>query len=140
MQKTLDPSFKGGIIMPLHEVILQNHENYKSFTYKVLKEHLFYMQNVFYYPKNFHLVEIFNEKIGILKSTGIIFMWIDHYIDMRFVKINHKNNEPRIINIEHLLGCFEVWLFGLVLSFFIFILELMSRYRYMTKLKLLFNK
>ena len=95
--------------MPLLEVILWNQENYKNFVFIVLKEYLFDVQIVFYYPKNFHLVHVLDEKLELLKSAGIVSMWMDYYVDKKYVNIKTPSTGPRIINVNQLLGGFEVF-------------------------------
>lgn len=126
-EKTLDPNFKSGLIMPLLEVIFINQQTYMNFTYKVLKEYLFDVQIVYYYPKNFHLVEAINEKIGILKAAGLVQLWMDKYIDKSYINIKPPAKGPREISINQILGGFEVVAFGLTLASLIFIVEMLSK-------------
>ncbi|KAL7030658.1 hypothetical protein ACKWTF_006742 [Chironomus riparius] len=140
IKKTLDPNFKGGIIMPLLEVILPNQENYKNFIFRVLKEYLFDVQIVYYYPKNFHLVDVLDEKLELLKSAGIVSMWMDHYVDKKYVNIKTPSTGPRIINVNQLLGSFEVWMIGMIISIVLFVIEVVSSHKSMKLLRNVLNK
>jgi len=126
--------------MPLLEVILWNQENYKNFVSKVLKEYLFDVQIVYYYPKNFHLIHVLDEKLELLKSAGIISMWMDHYVDKSYVNIKTPSTGPRIININQLLGSFEVWTIGMIISIVIFLIEMLSSHKSMKLLRKIMNK
>lgn len=126
--------------MPLLEVIIQNQQTYKNFTYKVLKEYLFDAQIVYYYPKNFHLISIIDEKFGILKSAGIVSMWMDTYVDKSYVDIKTPSTGPRRIDVVKLMGGFQVWMFGLSISMLMFLIELLTRYKSLLKLRKFINK
>lgn len=132
--KTLDSSFKGGIIQPLLEVILLNQQNYKDFTFRVLEEYLFDIQVVFYFPKNFYLVESIDAKIGILKAAGLVNLWMERYIDKSYIKISDGKTMAKTMSIQQLFGGFEVLIIGLSLAILIFCLEILSKRR---KFKLL---
>lgn len=122
-QKTLNPYFRGGVIQPLLEVIYLNQQNYKNFTYNVLKEYLFDIQIVCYFPKNSYLVETLNEKIGILKSAGLVNLWMEKYIDRSYVKMDQSQVGARVMSITHLLGNFQMLLIGYCAAIMIFIVE-----------------
>lgn len=126
--------------MPLLEVILQNQENYKNFIFIVLKEYLFDVQIVYYYPKNFHLIHVLDEKLELLKSAGIVSMWMNHYVDKSYVNIKTPSTGPRIINVNQLLGSFEVWMIGMLLAFSIFVIEMLSSHKRMKLLRKMLNK
>jgi hypothetical protein len=125
--KTLDSSFKGGIIQPLLEVIQLNQQNYKNFTFHVLKEYLFDVQIVFYFPKNFYLVEPINRKMGILKSAGLVNLWMEKYIDKSYIKMKQGATLAKTMNIQQLFGGFQVLIIGTLLSSLFFGLEMLSK-------------
>lgn len=125
--KTLDSSFKGGIVQPLLEVIYLNQQNYKNFTYQVLKEYLFDVQIVNYFPKNFYLVEPMNDKIGILKAAGLVNLWMERFIDKSYIKIKQQKTNAKTMKIQQLFGGFQVLIIGVLLSTFVFGLEILSK-------------
>lgn len=126
--------------MPLLEVILWNQQNYKNFVSKVLKEYLFDVQIVYYYPKNFHLIHVLDEKLELMKSAGIVSMWMNHYVDKSYVNIKTPSTGPRIININQLLGSFEVWTIGMIISIVIFLIEMLSSHKSMKLLRKMMYK
>lgn len=126
-QKTLNPSFKGGVILPLLEVIFLNQQNYKNYTFNVLKEFLLDVQIVNYFPKNFYLVEPLNEKIGILKAAGLVKLWMERYIDKSYIKIKQEKTSPRIMNFQQLLGVFQILSIGVMFAIFVFVCEKFSK-------------
>lgn len=125
--KTLNPAFHGGVIQPLLEIIYLNQQNYKNFTYNVLKEFLLDVQIVNYFPKHSYLVEPFNEKIGILKSAGLVQRWMNRYIDLSYLKVNSESTGAKVMNIVQLSGGFQVLIMGWVVSLVAFTLELVLR-------------
>ncbi|CRK87648.1 CLUMA_CG001444, isoform A [Clunio marinus] len=136
--KTLDSSFKGGIIQPLLEVIYLNEQNYKNFTFNVLKEYLFDVQIVNYYPKDFYLAKALNDKIGTLKAAGLVTLWMDRYIDKSYIKINKQKTSARRLNIKQLFGGFQVLLIGVSLGFACFLLEISSPLKHFQFLRKIF--
>lgn len=123
---TLDSSFKGGIIQPLLEVIFLNQQNYKNYTFNVLKEYLIDVQIVYYFPKNYYLVEPLNEKIGICKAAGLVKFWMERYIDKSYIKIKQQKTSARILSLHQLLGGFQVLAIGLLVAILAFIVEKFS--------------
>lgn len=77
---------------------------------------------VIYVPKDFYLTEILNEKITILQAAGLIDYWHAMIIDRRFLKAS-KSKEPKGIKIEHLSGCFYIWISSCMFAFIVFIAE-----------------
>lgn len=137
-RETLNPSYRSGIILPLLEVITLNQQNYKNFTFKVLKEYLFSVQIVNYFPKNFYLVKSWNAKIGILKSAGLVDRWMEKYIDKSYIDIKPTVTKASKLNITHLFGGFQILFCGAVLAVITFTLELLSRSRNLNLLKRIF--
>lgn len=124
--QTLNPEFLGGVIQPLLEIIYLNQQNYKNFTYNVLKEYLFDVQIVNYFPKNSYLVEPFNDKIGILKAAGLVNLWMEKYIDRSYIKI-HIESGAKVMNIVQLSGGFQILLIGFIAGLSVFILEIVVK-------------
>ena len=122
-KKTLDSSFKGAISSPLFEIVYMNKLNFKSFAFKTLREPLNNNFAVFYFQKNFYLLNAVNEKIGILKAAGLVDYWISQDIDPSFLHIKQENLGPQKLNVEHLLGCFELLFLGIVLGIIAFSIE-----------------
>jgi hypothetical protein len=93
----------------------------------VLKEYLFDVQIVNYFPKNFYLVEPINDKIGILKAAGLVNLWMERYIDKSYIKIKQQKTKAKTMNIQQLFGGFQVLIIGIILSSFVFSLEILSQ-------------
>lgn len=122
--KTLSSSFKGVVFYQLYEIMFWNKQSFKKFTFKVCKENLFDNEIVFYYRKDFFLVEVIDEKLGRLKAGGLIEFWIDQYIKQHYMNVGQLNTGPSELKIEHLSGLFVVWIIGLHFALIVFFSEL----------------
>lgn len=133
--KTLDPLYKGGVIVPLMEVIYSNQMNHKNFTLKVLKEYLLDIPIVYLFPKNFYLMDEINEKMGVLKAAGLVSLWMDRYLDKRYVNVEDSSGEPKVLSVQDLKGGFEMYFLGVFTSIIVFVLERISLLRCMKFLR-----
>lgn len=135
MAKTIDPNFKGAVTKSLEQVAYLNKVNRKNFTLTVCKEHLFTFQYGIYFQKNSHLVKPFNEKISLFKASGLINFWESHDIDLKYINYNSRDNSPRQLKIEQLMGGFEILLIGICIGFFIFVCEIFAKFKRIKKLQ-----
>lgn len=85
---------------------------------------------VIYTRKGFFLLDALDEKILQLTSGGLIEYWHSQIIDERFLNII-QSQEPRKIEIDHLLGIFKIWSILCLVAFFVFICEIIY-WRYST--------
>lgn len=76
------------------------------------------IQIVIYTQKYYYLLEIIDEKIEILKSSGLINFWNEQFIDQSVV---HEKDvmRPKVLSTVHLMGCFQIWIFRIM----VFIVE-----------------
>lgn len=79
---------------------------------------------VFYFTKSHFLVDVINERIRIFKSSGIINYFISRYGDEKFRKIDLTNNGPSQLTVNHFIGIFQLWTFGLIVASILFSFEL----------------
>jgi hypothetical protein len=121
--KTLDPTFKGAVLRYESIISYLNLVNKQNFTFKVLNEAFLINQFVFYFTKNYFLVDKVNKKIGEFHSSGLIQFWMSKYFTD---KSTRKTDGPSSLNVKRLEGVFEVLLFGWVVSVFVFTLELFA--------------
>lgn len=106
----------------LMRTLYTNQQNQNNFTYKILKEYWFINNMVFYMRKNFYLLNEFDRISGRLSASGLIDHWVSNHVHVNFKPI-HKT-EPSGIQFEQLQGIFEVWMGGLIMSLFSFVVEL----------------
>lgn len=80
---------------------------------------------VMYTLKDFYLLDVFNEKIEILKAAGLIDHW--NLADVNKALLNYKVKlQPKVLNLSHLRGIFELLFFGCISSFVVFFFEVMT--------------
>lgn len=115
------------MILALLDVIYLNQKNYKNHTFNILKESLLDVQIVNYCPKNFYLVEPMNEKIGRMKASGLVTLWMERYIDKSYIKIKQQQTGLKVMKIQQLLGGFEILLVGCSLATLAFGIEISTR-------------
>lgn len=123
-RKTTDPNFKGVVFQYITNALYSNQQNLKSFTYKICSESLMTNHLIFYFRKNFYLVDEINERIRRLRSAGIINFFISKYSDEKYKKIEETNNGPTQLTVNHFIGILQLWLFGLIVSFVLFLIEI----------------
>lgn len=77
---------------------------------------------VLYTVKDFFLLDSLNDKIEMLKSSGLVDKWHFDIIKKNFIKTDFSK-QPKVLTIKNLLGCFQLLSFGLFFGFVVFILE-----------------
>lgn len=126
-RQTVEPTFKGAVTSSIEQILYFNKMNYKNMTLTVCKEYLFTFQYGIYFRKNSYLEEVFNNKISILKSSGLIDFWASDYISSKFLNIKLRDASPRKLSIEQLMGGFEVLFIGFSVGSAILLCELVSK-------------
>lgn len=122
--KTLDPMFKSAVCSYFSIVAYINAVNRHNFTAKILDEALVTNRIVFYFSKNFYLVDDFNKRLSQFKANGLIDLWMSKYIS---AEKSRPQDIPSSMNLRHLQGIFEILIYGLTVSLFAFLLELFSK-------------
>lgn len=123
MNKTLDTEFKGGLMITLSQVLYKNQVHQQSFQYQVCKEFYSMVPVTMYFPKYHYLVETINRKLELFSAAGLIGFWASFHMDMKYLNFKWTHSGPKKINMNHLSGIFQIWLFGLGISFLSLVLE-----------------
>lgn len=134
-QQTVNPLSRAAVSSSMEQVLYFNKMNYKNMTLTVCKEFLYTFQYGIYFRKNSFLEEGFNEKISILKSSGLIDFWASDYINTKYLNIQIRDGLPKKLNIEQLRGGFEVLFIGLAVGSIILLLEVVSTWLRIRKLQ-----
>lgn len=124
--KTLDPTFKGVFLDYLTKILYENERNYKNFTFKICPEHIMPSFVVAYARKNLYLIPEINKQIEAFKSNGLIGFWIKQYTSYKH-NYRSASSHPSQLKFVNLQGAFEILIYGLVIAFAIFIIELLVR-------------
>jgi hypothetical protein len=74
--------------------------------------------------KNFYLLDSINDKIEMLKTSGIINYWYFKPLKKKIL----ANNSPKVLNLQSFIGSFQLFVFGHFLSAFIFVGEIVSKF------------
>lgn len=114
-----------GFLSSMTNVIHANMRNKNSFAHVVCREHLFTVNVVMYFPKDFYLLKAVNKCIGRLLSSGIMSHIINKYVDLRYWNVKEPSTGPQVLNFRHLRGAFVLWAALCFFSTFAFIIELM---------------
>lgn len=122
--KTLDPNFKGAFFAYLNQVLSINKQNVKNYTLKTCKERFILNQRVFYFQKDFYLVDEFNRLISLLGSSGVLSHVIKEYSDMTYLNIKEVPTAPNAIGLQQISAIFIISLGLLIFSFAIFVTEI----------------
>lgn len=64
--------------------------------------------------------------MSLYKSAGLIDYWVSKYLNTIYLNAQTTNIGPRKLNLEQLLGGFEVWLIGCGFSALILFLEIIA--------------
>ncbi|CAO1407675.1 unnamed protein product [Diamesa serratosioi] len=114
--KTFDPSFKGAITSDQMNIAYYNKLNHRNNTLNACKEYVINPPLVFYFTKNFYLVETFSLLTKSLKEAGVIDIWYSKYVETKFLDFKKPKQGPQKLSFNHLLGGFQMYLFGILIS------------------------
>lgn len=124
--KTLDPNFKGVVFQYITNALYNNKMNFKQYTFKICKETLMTNHLIIYFRKNFYLVDEMNERINNWKDFGITNHMIGRYADEKFRKVDGGVDGPSMLTVDHFIGMFQLWTFGLFVALVLFIGEIIA--------------
>lgn len=105
-------------------ILYVNQQNISADRSIICKQNFLTLASVVFTPKGYFLLEALNEKIISFKSAGLVDHWHSKAVDKNILKIK-ESKQPKVIKMQHLLGCFQTWMFGLLFSIFAFIVELL---------------
>jgi hypothetical protein len=94
-----------------------------SFNHVLFKDDFTTMSIVMYFRKNFYLQPAIDVIVSNFQSGGLIEHWHKNSVYRLQRNMKIRSNEPKKMTLDHLLGCFEVWAFGLIASSVCFLIE-----------------
>ena len=125
-QTTLNSSFKGAFLVSLDEIIHYNKQNIKSSKFLIWKENVYTVQIVVFFQKSSYIyIKKFDEKIVLLKENCCMSFWFTKYLNPIYVIIKNLVKNTEKLNVNQLLGCFQLFTFFLSISIIFFFLELL---------------
>lgn len=126
--QTLNPDFSGAVCSSLDEIVYLNQKNFNNFSFHISNEYLKTSPVVFYFPKNSFLVDVVDEKMGLLKTAGLIDFWISKHMDLKYIKGRATETKPSRLSFQKLRGIFIIWLIGCLFGFIVFITEFLLKF------------
>lgn len=100
--------------------MLANKRSDLSFTFKTCKEIFVTIPVVAYFRKDFFLINDINIVISRLEAAGLIEFWHRKYAN----EFNPKSDDvTQIMTVGHMVGCFELWAAGCLMSVIFFVIE-----------------
>ena len=78
-----------------------------------------------YFPKNSYLVAPFDEQLLQFQSSGLIGFWASMDIDYQYLTSSSKA-VPKVINMDHLSGNFQIWIVSCIGASLVFLIELIA--------------
>lgn len=97
-----------------------------NFTFRICKEVLITNSFVFYFTKNFYLVDEFNQWIDIFYSAGIIEQIAGKYVDKNIIHLmkTTQKNPPSALTYSNVEGFFTIFYCGCFLALISFVFEI----------------
>lgn len=123
LKKLRSSSFKGTVVSGLSEILLLNQRNEYNFTFMFCQERVVGISIVMYFKKNFYLIPPINLVLRRLVSAGIVEHLHRKYLDKNLYSAKRRATEPKVLRLEHMLGCFQIWAAGCFISFIFFCTE-----------------
>jgi hypothetical protein len=117
-----DPYFKGVYENCLVHEIYYNQINPKHKRNKFCLDKFMTIPTVFYAKKDFYLMKTLNEKISMLKSSGLINYWNFKDVDERMLKFKEPNY-PKVLKIGQVKEAFYILLYGCLVSLMVFLVK-----------------
>lgn len=102
--------------------IYSNLVNSKIRPFNICKETFMTVPVVLYSLKDFYLLDAMTEKIEICKAAGLVEYWNMQHMNRKILRTD-SSQHPKILELDHLLGCFQILLLGNVIGFLVFCFE-----------------
>lgn len=102
-------------------VSYKNLINRQNYSLNILSEAFITNQIVFYFSKNFYLVDDINDLTCLLKASGLFNFWMSKYMSKDQKSMKKIASSLKLI---HLKGVFELLIYGLSFAFVVFIAEI----------------
>lgn len=121
---TLDPTFKGTLMLTISQFLYDNKMNSTRYIFKGCKELYMMIPVIIYFPKHSYLISSMNRILERLVDSGLIEYWASHETSSEYWNIKVGNVGPKQLKSKHLLGPFQMMAIGSFLALLAFSLEL----------------
>lgn len=121
MENLKTSNFESALLMSRNKLLTEN--IFFNYTYNMCKDDFTTISVVMFFRKDFFLVPAINDVISDLESGGLIDYWHMNsiYKLQRYGKV--QSSQAKKITLDHLDGCFKIWICGNLISFACFIVE-----------------
>ena len=103
-------------------ILYSNQQKSMHKRHNICKETVMSIPVVILTQKNFYLLDAFNQKLDILKASGLIDFWYQEDVKKK-LKLDVAKS-PQVLSLTELFACFQILLFGMISSFLVFLAEL----------------
>ena len=118
-----DPKFKAAFIRSLMRFIYSKRSGEIQDPLTICKETFLYVPVVMYTKKNFYLLDALNDRLEMLKQSGLIEFWRSNAYDTTIFK-SMETGHPKVITFDHLMSGLQILFVGYGLSFITFVIEI----------------
>ncbi|CAO1394437.1 unnamed protein product [Diamesa hyperborea] len=130
--KLLGSDFKGAFVSSEDHVAYWNKLGFPNQFYTICNTKIKVINLCIYMRKNSCLTAEINRQILGFNANGLMRIWALQYIDRAYLKERVKDPEPQQLQINQLLGGFQLYTGGITIGFVVFILEIIIKF--LTKL------
>lgn len=120
-----DSTFKGAFGRSFTRIVYLNDKTPEGLRHRICKDVLLTTPCVLYTRKDFFLLDEMNKNIRLLKASGLVNFWNSKYSEGR-ISIARNSQILKVLTLQDLSGCIQVFVFGCISSLVIFVVELMS--------------
>lgn len=121
----LSPDVKGALLSSEEHIAFANKAGFPDKYFHFAEEVFFVFNLVIFMHRQSCLVEEINRYILHFGSNGLLDRWMHEFIDRSYLK-ERVTTAPKKLEIEQLLGSFELLAIGLSLSLVMFLFEVLS--------------
>lgn len=119
-----DPNTKFGVVLPLDQVLYLNKMHHDEYFLNYIK--LYTVNYVVYYQKHSYLRHAFDDLLLRIAQSGIYEKVETFFIQKKYgVEETNVNPAPKPLNLDQVMGCFKLLIFGMILSTIVFVIELL---------------
>ncbi|KAG5675518.1 hypothetical protein PVAND_005414 [Polypedilum vanderplanki] len=123
--KLMDSNYKAGVLGSEEHVAWLNQKETPEKFYHYTEEVVSVFNLCIYMHRQTCLAHNVNENIIKLTNSGLMESWKKKFVDRSYLKLR-INEEPKQLDNEKLAGAYKLLIYGLIISFIVFIVELIS--------------
>lgn len=122
---SLENSSRTAYLSSMMNVVSINKKNRNKFALTTCPEIIWNAKLVFYYQKDFYLIDTINRKMSAYAASGILSLIVNRYVDLQYFIVKPEHKGPQKLSFTHLEGAFMLWIIMIAISFVSFLTELL---------------